>query len=179
MNRMPGMTLIAFSGLAGAGKTSAARWLEREHGFARLSFAWPLKTMMRVLTDASDKNAAPPELCGKTLREAYQTLGTEWGRGLVGDDIWLRNMEKRLWHCHVNGRNRIVVDDVRFDNEAELVRENGTVIQVNRPGTAQMDHASEKLLSRHLVDLEVTAGDLTGLHNCLRELIPSLLVESR
>ena len=47
----------------------------------------------------------------------------------------------------------IVIDDIRFDNEAELVRAMGGVVaEITRPGTIQMTHASEAGVSRHLID---------------------------
>ena len=35
-------------------------------------------------------------LLNKTPRYAMQTLGTEWGRELIGENIWTH-----IWKCHV------------------------------------------------------------------------------
>lgn len=134
--------IIAFTGLAQAGKTTAANFLA-EVGWSKVSFASPLKRMMAVLTDETDKEARPLELCGKSLRECYQSLGTEWGRHLVGKDIWLRAAKRQMTSVTKNG-GRVVCDDVRFDNEAELVHKlGGVVIEVRRSGLDQMGHESE------------------------------------
>lgn len=153
-------TLIAFTGLAQAGKTTAASFLENV-GYQRLSFAAPLKAMIAVLTRETDKDALPPELCGKTLREAYQSLGTEWARNMIGQDIWINVARARIQEVLASPDIRgVVVDDVRFDNEAELIRSlGGVVIKVNRPNLSAMDHASEFGVSSHLIDAELPSAD--------------------
>jgi|DEB19_MinimDraft_3_1074340.scaffolds.fasta_scaffold01949_2 hypothetical protein len=143
--------IIAFTGLAQAGKTTAADFLAKL-GWNKVSFASPLKRMMAVLTDETDKDARPPELCGKTVRECYQSLGTEWGRNLVGRDIWLRAAKRQMGLIAKNG-GRVVCDDVRFDNEAELVHKlGGIVIEVRRAGLNRMEHESESGISPLALD---------------------------
>ena len=70
----PSPTLIAFTGKAQSGKTTAAKFLLHE-GYERMSFADPIKQMIRCLTTVTDKHAAPPAFGGRTVRELYQTLG--------------------------------------------------------------------------------------------------------
>ena len=65
--------IIAFTGLAQSGKTTAANAFI-SIGFDRMSFADPLKAMVSCLTPCKDKDARPPSLCGKTLREVYFIL---------------------------------------------------------------------------------------------------------
>ncbi len=52
-----------------------------------------------------------PEL-GVTLRHLYQTLGTEWGRNLVNDSMWIRIAKSRFGDSPV-----VIVPDYRFPNE--------------------------------------------------------------
>jgi len=149
-------TLVAFTGLAQAGKTTAAKGF-LSLGYDRMSFADPLKAMVRCLTSVTDKDARPEELCGKTLREVYQSLGTDWGRNMVGGDIWIRAGCARieaLMADVVDGTIRgIVIDDFRLDNEALLIRAMGGVVaEVTRPDSIQMAHASEAGIARHLID---------------------------
>lgn len=152
--------LIAFTGLAQAGKTTAADLFCRV-GFEKFSFATPLKQMLRVLTDAVDKDSRPPELCGKTLREALQTLGTDWARNMIGPDIWVQVARSRLAAMLARPDIRgVVCDDVRFPNEAELIRElGGVVVLVSRPGLVQMSHASEGGLPAELIDVRLPPAD--------------------
>lgn len=143
-------TVIAFSGLAGSGKSTAANHLVTARGFARVRFAGPLKAMMAALglTHAQidgDKKESPCELLGgKTPRHAMQTLGTEWGRDLIASDLWIR-----AWQAAVDrlpADQPVVVDDCRFPNEAEAVRAaGGVIVRIIRPGagSAAAGHASE------------------------------------
>ena len=55
---------IGFTGLAGAGKTTAAKWFEKEHGFQLISIADPLKEICRDLFLASGRK--------EELRQLYQ-----------------------------------------------------------------------------------------------------------
>lgn len=145
-------TVIAFAGIAGAGKTTAAQYLVDSHGFVKVSFADPLRKMLSCLTDVEDrydarKNEPRLELCGKSLRQAMQTLGTEWGRYMVGEMLWTTQLVRTVHRLGTQGVTRIVVDDCRFDNEAQTICSGvgGRVYQIIRPGHAPAApaHASE------------------------------------
>lgn len=161
--------VIAFTGLAQAGKTTAADFLVSQ-GWSKVSFATPLKRMMAVLTSETDKNARPPELCGKSVRECYQSLGTDWGRTMVGEGIWLL-AAKRNMETVIKAGGRVVCDDVRFDNEAELIhRLGGVVIEIGRPELVQMSHASEAGVTPLALDFSIfNDGGVEGLHAKIKE----------
>lgn len=140
--------LIAFTGPIGSGKTTAAKELYTL-GFQIIRFAGPLKAMLRCLglteehTDGRWKEEPIPLLGYKTPRYAMQTLGTEWGRDLICKDLWIN-----VWREAVE-RNRkfspIVVDDVRFENEVQAVRQlDGIVIFIDRPNKTWERHLSER-----------------------------------
>lgn len=143
-------TLIAFTGLAGSGKSTAAQHLVKNNGFQRLRFAGPLKDMMRALglTEAEiegDRKETPCELLGgKTPRYAMQTIGTEWGRDLIASDLWIRAFNAAL--AKVPEGVPVVVDDCRFPNEADaIVAAGGVLVRVVRPGAGAgaAGHSSE------------------------------------
>ena len=140
--------IIAFTGLAGCGKSTAALHLVVSHGFTRMRFAEPLKAMLRTLGLSDDEVDGPAKelpchlLCGQTPRWAQQTLGTEWGRNLIGSDLWVRAWRNGL--RAVNGP--VVVDDCRFPNEAEAVQAKGGLIvriEGRRSVIASAGHQSE------------------------------------
>lgn len=140
--------IIAFTGPIGCGKTTAAKALTHR-GWARIRFAETLKAMGRSfgLSDAQldgDEKEVPSELlCGKTPRQFMQWLGTDFGRKMIGDDVWIR-----AWARHVEQTPAyipVVVDDVRFENEANAVRAlGGIVVRVLREGCGSDAHASEQ-----------------------------------
>ena len=92
---MPLPSLIGFAGRAGAGKTTAACTVCAEFpGYVRLSFASPLRDMLRVLGISDEdmsagKESPHPLLCGRSPRFALQHLGTEWGRQMIGPELWV------------------------------------------------------------------------------------------
>jgi hypothetical protein len=144
--------LIGFCGVAGAGKTFAAAHLVRMHAFDRIRFAGPLKDMMRALglTEAEiegDGKERPSDLlAGKTPRHAMQTIGTEWGRDLIDPDLWVRAWGRAADKALAEGRP-VVVDDVRFANEAAAIwARGGILVRLARDGAGSVSggaHASE------------------------------------
>jgi hypothetical protein len=166
--------IIAFTGLAQSGKTTAANAFISV-GYDRMSFAEPIKAMIQCLTPLLDKDARPPSLCGKSLREVYQTLGTDWGRKMVGEDIWINagraRIDTLLGDVESDIIRGIVIDDIRFDNEADLVRKmGGLVIEITRSSVPQMDHISESGISRDLIDYTfANEGDIAALQHQVRD----------
>lgn len=146
---LPQRTIIAFTGLAGSGKSTAAAHLVNRRGFTRVRFAGPLKAMMAALgctpeeIDGSKKELPCDLLGGKTPRHAMQTIGTEWGRDLISPDLWIRAWQAAL--AKVPADVPVVVDDCRFPNEADaVIAAGGLVVRIERPGAGTASvHASE------------------------------------
>lgn len=144
--------LIGLCGPAGCGKTTIAEWLRDHRGYRIVSFADPLYDAVSIITgvpvdrlkDRAVKENDLPGI-GRSPRYLLQTLGTEWGRSMVSDDIWVQAAMAR-----VRGGEDVVIPDVRFDNEAQaIVDRGGSVFYVVRPGwrclePAQAAHASER-----------------------------------
>lgn len=140
--------VVALTGAAGSGKSTAADYLIRQHGYERVKFAGPLKRMAAAIgldnaaLEGELKEAPLDLLCGKTPRHVMQTLGTEWGRGCIGEDLWVR-----LWLRDASVRlfsSRVVVDDLRFPNEAAAVRSlGGVIIKLAGRGGIAGTHESE------------------------------------
>lgn len=131
--------LIALIGPAGCGKTTIAKYLEREKNYVHLKFADGLKNMLRSIGLTEDelegdlKEVPSETLLGETPRHAMQTLGTEWGRNCINRNIWSNIFRLRTLKVFEQNYN-VVVDDLRFLNEAEVVKSlNGTIIRILRP----------------------------------------------
>lgn len=149
--------LIGLSGAAGSGKSTAAEYLTEEYGYRRLRFAAPLKDAMRRILRAAcldnhtiermiegDMKETPhPALMGKTPRHAMQTLGTEWGRNCLHGDFWVNLTQYAIQSMPAG--TRIVIEDVRFDNEAAMVRSlGGKIIRMEGRGGIGGSHPSEQ-----------------------------------
>ena len=142
--------LVAFTGAAGAGKSTATRHLVERYGYTLVKFAGPLKDMMRAIGLTEDeieggmKEAPSSTLLGKTPRHGMQTLGTEWGRNCIGEDLWISLWRRRVEAVFASG-GRVVVDDCRFPNEADVIRKfGGSIYLLAGRGGIAGNHASEQ-----------------------------------
>lgn len=138
--------VVAFTGQAGSGKSTASRYLVERHGYTLVKFAGPLKDMCRAIgmsedeIEGSDKERPCALLGGRTPRHAMQTLGTEWGRNCIGENFWVD-----LWTHRAQQHARVVVDDCRFANEARAVRRlGGDIYKLDGRGGIAGHHESER-----------------------------------
>lgn len=165
-------TILALKGAATSGKSTAANWVLRNHKKAiKLSFARPLKRMIyelirdtlpknwpitptEYLNNSELKESPIPFLANQTPRRLMQTLGTEWGRRALHENFWTDIAASRIetllgsnFNANTDGILKVVFDDCRFPDEAEMIRRyGGLVVEVTRPGTAPVGivgHASE------------------------------------
>lgn len=75
-------------------------------------------------------------------RQLLQILGTDLIRLGVGDNYWISALESKI-----KPNRNYVVHDVRFQNEADLIRNKliGKLLIVDRPGRSEVDsHVSEQ-----------------------------------
>jgi hypothetical protein len=155
-------TVFGLLARKGSGKDTAAEVLTTE-GYQNVKFAAPLKAMISVLLDYQGvdeetigrmiegdlKEVETHYLGGRTPRYAMQTLGTEWGRNLIADDLWVKiTLDKAL-------TGPSVITDTRFPNEVDAVSEIGTVIGITAdwieptPG----EHPSEAMIDDLIASL--------------------------
>ena len=153
--------LIGLTGRARSGKDTVGSMLSKMYEAKAVAFADHIRNMLRAI-GLSDIHFNDPTLkevemspFGKSPRQMMQTLGTEWGRNLINEKIWLILAAERINEIHDDG-NHAVVTDVRFNNEAEMIRNMGGVIwHIHRPGQliASSTHKSE-------AGVEFTFGDI-------------------
>lgn len=125
--------LIGITGKAGSGKDTVAAYLKDHYNFESVAFAEPIRDCVRALFGLEDKCFQHPDKevvlpgYGKSPRQIMQTLGTDWGRVCVNQDLWLILAGKEIKKLHSQGYN-VVITDVRFENEVEYIRKRGGVI---------------------------------------------------
>lgn len=94
-----------------------------------------------------------------TPRDLQKTMGLEWGRKAYGADFWIKGVRARLAQVTTP---IAVVDDVRFEDDADLVEAfDGVLVRIWRPSAERPDsHASEGLLEHRAfaVRLDNDAG---------------------
>jgi hypothetical protein len=120
-------------------------------------------------------------ILGQTPRYLMQTLGTEWGRNLIGQSIWTSLTQKEITELPEN--TNVLIDDARFDNEIlalkeleELGKIKTIVVEIRRgerPTTTPEDaHPSEAGISPHLINLIVPNDDLQSLREFCASWVP-------
>lgn len=137
--------IIGLVGFIGSGKGTVGDILETQ-GFFKDSFAKPLKDACSIMfgwpremlegdTEVSRKWREEPdsfwsEKFGYTFtpRLALQLMGTEAGRNVFHQDVWVISLLNRA-----KGKD-VVVTDVRFKNEINYIQQNGGVIVRVRRG---------------------------------------------
>lgn len=162
------MKLIAFSGFARSGKDTAVSILVQEFGFTRLAFADKLRAFLYALNpmivrdedfplpawqshipeqirlqeiiDEFGWDSYKSTVWGKEIRNLLQRLGTEAGRQVMGDTIWI---DATLNNLDPDGK--YAVSDARFINEFQAVKDRGgDIIRIEREGVGPVnDHPSE------------------------------------
>lgn len=160
--------LVGLAGPAGVGKTSVAQALcvlsnlrsVALPAFTRQRFAGPIKDMLsglcltRAQLDGAEKEAPCDLLGGKTPRWAMRSLG-DWGRN-NDPDFWVRPAVCEAERYLLAGFG-VVLDDVRFANEAAAIIDlGGIIVQLSREGAAPSTmHASEAGLNPRLITYRV------------------------
>lgn len=146
--------IIAIAGPAQSGKSTVATYLKAQN-YTEDSFAAPIRSCVARILGVS---LSQLETCKdqalypfhSTPRRMMQTLGTEWGRQMIQNDLWIVSLKERIRH----EPGSIVISDLRFENEAVVLRDMGAEIwHVERPGIENTTgHVSEDGIMRQLHD---------------------------
>lgn len=109
--------IVGLVGAAGSGKDAVAEILIRKHGFIRIAFADEVKRIARDDFGWDGRKDAKG-------RRLLQRVGTECGRA-YDPDIWIKKL--RL-DPRFSTSAKMVIPDVRFQNEAHFIGLEGGVV---------------------------------------------------
>lgn len=177
---MRGPQIIGIAGKARAGKSSVAAYIAEHYGAEVLAFADPIRAgLMRMFNIPQsfmeeDKELAIPGI-GASYRKMAQTLGTEWGRGMIHPDVWLLHMGRRIGVLDAEGR--VVIPDVRFPNEADWIRSQGVLVHIVRDELQTVrEHISEAGIEPKDGEWVLyNSGSILDLHSQIDELMGDLM----
>lgn len=150
------MRWIGFTGKMGAGKDYAYDVLHARHSVERISFADGLRLEIQSVLGLSEPIRKPYT---ELERKLQQWWGTDYRRA-EDPEYWVNIAEKRARAA----LGLPVFTDVRFPNEAEMIKRNGGFIvrmtaseQARRArlGMIPPDHESEAAMDNYPVDLNV------------------------
>lgn len=182
----PAPRLIGFCGPKGSGKSTAAQMLVEytEQAWTRYSFANPIREMLRVLgvservmLDPDRKEKPLDTLGGKSPRQLLCSLGTTWGREHVGEHLWTNQAARRIPSLlSGTGVEGVVIDDVRFEDEAQLIRDlGGIVIELRRTGYYYTtDHRTEHGIDGDHIDQSIDADNAQQLSREIARIIAQI-----
>lgn len=141
------MQIVGIVGFIGSGKNTVGEMLQKE-GFTPMSFAatlkdatsaifgWPRHLLEGDTKESRDFREQPDSFWSEKLgyemtpRKALQLMGTEAGRNVFGENLWVDSVFKKMYDSQ---QSKFVITDVRFENEIESLRSvGGKVYLVNR-----------------------------------------------
>lgn len=140
--------IIGLSGYARSGKDTVAKMLITHQ---RRAFADAMRNALYILNpyiadgirlrEAIDEHGWELVKTGfPEVRRLLQIFGTEIGRKMIADDVWVQMSTRDL-----KPEDNIVFSDVRFPNEAQAIKALGGVVwRIERPGVDAVNaHVSE------------------------------------
>lgn len=184
------MIIVGMSGYARSGKDEAAKVLVEEFGFTRISFADKLREFLYALnpqvawTDVDAKLKFMPNvkngvirlrdvidefgwdgykdtMYASEIRPLLQRLGTEAGREVLWDSIWIDAAFAGL-----DPDGKYVIADARFPNEAQaIVERGGQMWRISRAGNEPAKlpdgtiHSSETSLDDWRFDIGINNNE--------------------
>lgn len=169
--------LLGVAGQKNSGKdTFAARFKLYVPCITR-AFAEPVKRVCQQLYLLSDiqlydteKKEEVDKRWGLSPRQMFQHVGTDYVRRQINPNFWLQHFE--IWYRQQPPGTSVVVPDVRFQNEVDLIhRLGGKVVYIYRPfhNVNQDMHESEIAVTQlQNIDYHIdNCGSLAQFHQAI------------
>ena len=147
--------------------------------FIKLAFGDPLKKAIQSIFSFEDeqlwgnRKEIIDEFWNVSPRDVMQFVGTECFRKTfgekynhIGNKIWIMVMKKNIDKLLASGVRKIIISDLRFQNEEQFIRKlGGIVIRVNRNIPYDHDdHISENMIDKLRVDHIVQNDNIHQLY---------------
>jgi dephospho-CoA kinase len=182
--------IVGLTGYAQSGKDTVAQILVNKYGFTRVAFADKIREFLyelnpvikdgvklREFVDAHGWDVAKVQ--ESEVRRLLQEIGLT-ARKIFGDSFWINQaLNPHIYEHPIVGVNKdIVVTDVRFTNEAEIIKSlGGKIWRIKRNGVeAVNNHVSEHEMDGYKVDsILVNRGTLDELELLVQTRMGALL----
>ncbi|MBT2484760.1 MULTISPECIES: hypothetical protein [unclassified Microbacterium] len=167
--------LIGLGGRLRSGKDAFADRLVDKHGYVKLGMSDALHEAMLAIDpiveaygnvyDTEVEFARYSELIAEVgyveakkipeVRRLLQQLGTEVGRNMIGENVWVQIMARKI-DDHRAAGHPVVVTGIRFPNEVRMIAQlGGQALWIERPGV----HAPTAGTAAHASENSVSADD--------------------
>lgn len=161
--------IIGLVGYAQSGKDSVAKVLVEQYGYKRIAFADKIRELLletnplirdgfRVESVVSAYGWDQAKVLFPEIRYLLQSLGVG-ARKSFGPQFWVQEAMKTMLN-EPRTDLKYVITDVRFSNEADIVKaNNGQLWRIKRPGVRAVNaHISESELDGYKVDKILSNG---------------------
>jgi len=169
--------IIGVTGKKGAGKDTTAFYIQKTYHYHKMSLADPIKQACNIIFGWSNdvwehgvKEIVDEEF-GISPRQAAQHLGTNWAQIELCDtfpkfsETTGRNLWANLLIKNAKKYDNVVVADVRFLHEVELIRNHGGMILKIEGGDKTDTHISEMEMELIIPDFTINNdGDFNELY---------------
>ena len=176
--------IIGLSGYAQSGKDEVAKILVEKYGYQRLAFADAIRDLLYEsnpivnelasgIKHAVDQRGWDEIKKVPAVRTLLQNTGVA-ARTVLGDDVWVIAVLRKIEKLRYN----YVISDVRFENEATMIRKcGGEIWRVKRPGIEAVNgHVSETEMDHYKVDRILhNGGSLGELESLVQTRMDTLL----
>jgi len=161
--------IIGVVGFIGSGKGTVADILVNKKDFTKISFAdslkdataaifgWPRALLEGDTDESREFRETKDEWWSKktglhiTPRNMLQKLGTEAGRDVIHDDLWVLSAERKIGMY-----KNVVIPDVRFPNEMDIIQNmGGFIVRVRRGNDPEWYDAAKRANLEGNTDLMV------------------------
>ena len=179
--------LIGLGGLLRSGKDTFADYLVEKHGYVKIQMSDPLHEAMMTLDPIVYPSGMQTRRYSEwvdavgyvdakkqpEVRRLLQVLGTEIGRKMFGENVWVDLAGRKIDELRIAG-NPVVITGLRYPNEIEMIQSRkGRAIWIDRGEKPTTDHASEN--SVHAEDFSFTInnhGSVKDLHAAADFIVP-------
>lgn len=181
------MNIIGITGKKFSGKDTVGNYLVEKYDYKQYAYATALKLAVKDIFEFTDEqlNTELKEVVDTrwniTPRRVLQYVGTDLFRNQsnvlfpdIGCDFWIKVLERKiLKQLNENPDTKIVITDIRYKNEAELVKKlGGNIIKLNRDTNMTDNHTSETSIDEINIDYEINNnGTKIQLFNIIDALI--------
>ena len=162
------LSIIGITGRKFNGKDTLGNILHEKYGYKCIAFADPLKNCCKAIFHFTNEQLYGNEKekidnnWKTTPRIILQFVGTELLRNQmekilpdIGCNIWIKSFETQIEQMiKIDPCLKIVVTDIRFQNELDCVKNlGGKIIKIIKPDVINTDsHVSENNIDNFIVD---------------------------
>ena len=181
--------IIGITGKKFNGKDTVSDYIVSKYKFTKIAYAEPLKEVCRNLFNFNDdqlygnKKEDIDPFWNITPRHAFQFIGTDMIRNNanklisgINNNFWVKCLEKRILDLNSRGIKNIIISDIRFINEADIVKHlNGKIIKVCRNIDNNDTHISELEINNINEDILIeNNGSLEELYSKIDTYLSSI-----